>query len=111
MENVIFDFYSGLFDSHVHLHPCISVRMYMSSRRFSLPRSDMPSSRLGKKNANQRKNTILTLNSIGTRKHPILLECGNSVKYKRAITLPVEVLEDQFGDADKGGVRRYHGVR
>ncbi|EYC13479.1 hypothetical protein Y032_0043g735 [Ancylostoma ceylanicum] len=44
---VIYDFYSDLFDSHVHLPPChlISGKMVMSSRRFSVPKSDMPSSR------------------------------------------------------------------
>ncbi|EYC19361.1 hypothetical protein Y032_0024g1042 [Ancylostoma ceylanicum] len=44
MEKVIYDFYSELFDSHVSLH-AISRRMDLSSDRFSLPKSDMPSSR------------------------------------------------------------------
>ncbi|EYC46322.1 hypothetical protein Y032_0401g780 [Ancylostoma ceylanicum] len=45
-----------------------------------------------------------------TRKHPILFEHGSSVKYKRARTLPVELLEDQSSDAGKGRVRRYHEI-
>ncbi|EYB92740.1 hypothetical protein Y032_0190g1239 [Ancylostoma ceylanicum] len=35
---------------------------------------------------------------------------GSSVKCKRGRTLPVEVLEKQFGHTDKDGVRRCYGV-
>ncbi|EPB73646.1 hypothetical protein ANCCEY_07259 [Ancylostoma ceylanicum] len=45
MEKVIYDFYSDLFDSHAHLPHIISGRMDMSSCRFCLPKSDMPSIR------------------------------------------------------------------
>lgn len=45
MEKVIHDFYSDLFDSHIHLPHVISGRMDTSSHRFSLPKSDMLSSR------------------------------------------------------------------
>ncbi|EYC30756.1 hypothetical protein Y032_0004g1751 [Ancylostoma ceylanicum] len=65
---------------------------------------------LKKKNANSRKNTISSLYSVGTRKRLILFEHGSSVGYKRGGTLLVEVLEDQFCDVGKSGVRRYHEV-
>ncbi|VDP60311.1 unnamed protein product [Heligmosomoides polygyrus] len=39
MEKVIHDFYSGLFDSHVHLPHAIFRRMDTSLPLFSLPRS------------------------------------------------------------------------
>uniref|UniRef100_A0A183FCC2 DUF444 family protein n=1 Tax=Heligmosomoides polygyrus TaxID=6339 RepID=A0A183FCC2_HELPZ len=45
MEKVIHDFYSDLFDSHVHLPHAIFRRMDTSSPLFSLPRSDTPSRR------------------------------------------------------------------
>ncbi|EYC30757.1 hypothetical protein Y032_0004g1751 [Ancylostoma ceylanicum] len=48
--------------------------------------------------------------SVGTRKRLILFEHGSSVGYKRGGTLLVEVLEDQFCDVGKSGVRRYHEV-
>ncbi|EYB98537.1 hypothetical protein Y032_0130g1526 [Ancylostoma ceylanicum] len=44
MEKFIYIFYSELFDNHVHRLHAISRRMDMSSRRFSLLKSDMPSS-------------------------------------------------------------------
>ncbi|EYB89591.1 hypothetical protein Y032_0230g2977 [Ancylostoma ceylanicum] len=71
----------------------------------------LPYIRLKKKNVNFKKNTISSLYSIETRRHPILFERGSSAKYKRRRTLPMEVLEAQFGDTGKGGVRRYHGVK
>ncbi|EPB67136.1 hypothetical protein ANCCEY_13775 [Ancylostoma ceylanicum] len=45
MEKVIYDFYSELFDSHVHLPPCHLREDGYVIPRFSLPKSDMPSSR------------------------------------------------------------------
>ncbi|EYB90694.1 hypothetical protein Y032_0215g2348 [Ancylostoma ceylanicum] len=58
-----------------------------------------------KNNPNSRKNTILSLYSIGTWKHTILFERRGTAKYKRWITLPVQV-EDQFGDAGKGKMKK-----
>ncbi|EYC34153.1 hypothetical protein Y032_0001g276 [Ancylostoma ceylanicum] len=81
-------------------------RFFLSYPFLSYIFASIPSAQLEKKNVNSRENTISSC-SVGTRKHPILFECGSSVKYERGSALPVKMLENQF---DKGGDRRYHGV-